>query len=94
MPFKQGDNKPINSGRKKGTLNKRSLEFINALEERGFYFIDEFLTLYEASDDIGKRSMLLRSVDYLYPKLKAIDLYDEEKEQVETIEDVLRRARK
>ena len=66
-------------GRKKGTPNRRSLEFRNLLLGEGVDVVKEFAALYKKqTDDEIKLKMLLCSLDFSFPKLKAIDGIDED----------------
>ncbi|QDK43201.1 hypothetical protein DOM21_17410 [Bacteriovorax stolpii] len=68
-------------GRKKGTPNRRSLEFRNLLLGEGIDIVKEFATLYKKqTDDEIKLKMLLSSLDFSFPKLKSIDDSSDEHE--------------
>jgi hypothetical protein len=74
MGFKVGEKRPDNAGRKKGTPNKKSMTFIDELLKRNFDFMDEFMQVYNASDVEGRRNMLLKTADYIFPKLKSMEI--------------------
>ena len=90
MVFKTGDKKPRNSGRKKGTPNKKSLKLSQELENKGFDLVGEFISIYGQSDVQGKRAMILRALDHVFPRLKALDINEIEKDKPKTIEEIIR----
>lgn len=61
MPFKKGDPKPANSGRRKGQRNKRpSLKALKeAILETGFDTAEEMVELYHRAEDEATKLKIL-----------------------------------
>lgn len=47
MAFKTGQPRPANSGRKKGSPNKKTVEFLTILEEKNFSPGEELIYVYQ-----------------------------------------------
>lgn len=70
--FKKGDKKPPNSGRKKGTPNKSTATFRDALNQHDFDIVKATIELYQEVDtppDIRFKCLyLLAEYSYYKPK--------------------------
>ena len=65
-------------GRKKGTPNKKTLEFEKKLNECGFDAIEEAVCLFRnTEDDSIKANILSNFFKYLYPQRKAVEISGE-----------------
>ena len=65
-------------GRKKGTPNKKTLEFEKKLNECGFDAIGEAVYLFRnTEDDSIKANILSNFFKYLYPQRKAVEISGE-----------------
>ena len=74
-------------GRKKGTPNKKTLEFEAKLNELGFDAITQAVELFKKTEDDGVKANILNNFfKYLYPQRKAIDLDVGAKEDTAPIE--------
>lgn len=74
MPFKKGDAKPENSGRKKGTKNKNNLGVQERLEQKGVNCIDEILEIARTTEDEQIRFQCYKELlKYVYPQRKAVE---------------------
>lgn len=72
MAFKKGDKKPANSGRKKGTPNKKTMLFKDKLGN--FDTIAELVNLFNTTkDEVLKASICKEFLKYEYPQRKAVD---------------------
>ena len=72
-------------GRKKGTPNKKTIEFIEAL--KGFDPVVELTKLYKNTKDDGiKLGVLKEMLKYIYPQRKAVEMSKVETENNEPIE--------
>lgn len=70
-------------GRQKGTTNKRTLEFIEALGS--FDPVKALIDLYKKTEDDGiKLGVLKEMLKYIYPQRKAIEV-TKPKEELPTI---------
>lgn len=67
-------------GRKKGTPNKRSLEFSEALRELAFSPVDELVRQIrgEHVSALDRARLCLEMLPYLFPRRKPIELPKEE----------------
>jgi len=74
MPFKKGEKRPDNAGRKKGTKNKLNLGVEEALQARGIDCVDEMLDIAQNTEkeDI-KLAVYKELLKYVYPQRKAIE---------------------
>lgn len=61
-------------GRKKGTPNKKSLFLSDALNLASFDFIHEFTKLYSEVDANKKAELLMKLMEYCFPKRKSLDI--------------------
>ena len=78
MPFKKGDAKPANSGRKKGTKNKNNLGVQERLEQKGINCIDEILDIARTTEDEQIRFQCYKELlKYVYPQRKAVEFTNE-----------------
>lgn len=71
MPFEPGRAKT--GGRTKGTANRATQALKKALEDANFDVVTEILAIYPELDNGLKTSILKDLMQYLYPKLKAIE---------------------
>lgn len=68
-------NRKKTGGRKKGTPNKKTLEFAAELEKLDFNAVQKAVELYHNTDEDGvKANILTNFFKYLYPQRKAIDV--------------------
>ena len=75
MAFKKGDPKPANSGRKKGTPNKKNLGVQERLEQKGVNCIDEILEIARTTEDEQIRFQCYKELlKYVYPQRKAVEI--------------------
>jgi len=69
--------KPIGSpktgGRRKGTPNRRTLDFQSSLNEQGIDLVAEIRNLLPVLSPDQKASVILDLLAYLYPKRKAVE---------------------
>ncbi len=73
-------------GRKKGTPNKKTLEFIEALGS--FDPVKALIDLYKKTEDDGiKLGALKEMLKYIYPQRKAVDFTLDPKDNRPIIED-------
>ncbi len=73
MPFKKGQKKLPNAGRKKGTPNKKTLNFKEKLGN--FDTVEELKNLFLSTEDENlKYSICKEFMKYEYPQRKAIDI--------------------
>lgn len=71
--FMKGSAKPIGSGRKKGTPNKKTAELKELLGD--FNSVDEMKNLYYSTDDDNlKFSICKEFLKYVYPQRKAVEM--------------------
>ena len=78
MAFKKGDPKPENSGRKKGTKNKKNLGVQERLEQKGINCIDEILEIARTTEDEQIRFQCYKELlKYVYPQRKAVEFTQE-----------------
>lgn len=71
--FQKGGKKPENSGRKKGTPNKRTAEIQERL--KGIDIVGELLEIARTTDkEETKVSVYKELLKYCYPQLKAVDV--------------------
>lgn len=78
MTFKKGDAKPANSGRKKGTPNKKNLGVQERLEQKGVNCIDEILEIARTTEDEQIRFQCYKELlKYVYPQRKAVEFTQE-----------------
>lgn len=61
---------PKTGGRKKGTPNKKSYLLDYHLEENDFDLVKELLTLYPTLENQQKVNLLLKLLEFSYPKRK------------------------
>lgn len=73
MGFKKGHKKLANSGRKKGTPNKKTLNFKEKLGN--FDTVEELKNLFLSTEDENlKYSICKEFLKYEYPQRKAVDI--------------------
>ena len=71
--FKKGQAKPANSGRKKGTPNKRTAEIAERL--KGVDIVGELLEIARTTEkEETKVAVYKELLKYAYPQLKAVEL--------------------
>lgn len=74
MPFKKGEKRPDNAGRKKGTKNKLNLGVEEALQARGIDCVDEMLDIAQNTEkEEIKLAVYKELLKYVYPQRKAIE---------------------
>lgn len=74
MPFKKGEPRPANSGRKKGSINKRTLDDLYAMcEKSGVEPFQVFLDLTKSRDEGIKLNAAKEAAKYLYFQRRAIE---------------------
>lgn len=72
--FKKGREKT--GGRQKGTPNKRTVEFLDALGD--FPTVENMKALYNTTDDDNLKFMILKELaKYQYPQRKAVEMSGE-----------------
>jgi len=64
---------PKTGGRKKGTPNRRTLDFQTCLDDQGIDLIAEIKNLLPVLSPDQKASVILDLLAYLYPKRKAVE---------------------
>jgi hypothetical protein len=75
MPFKKGDPKPKNSGRKKGSMNKRSLEDLYAMcEASGVEPFQVLLDLTKDRDSSIRLGAAKEAAKYIYTQRRATEI--------------------
>ena len=72
-------------GRPKGSVNKVSIQLRDALESRGFIVADKLVELWakETLTDEQRIAILFRILSYTHPRIKELDLNQQECEQGE-----------
>lgn len=71
--FKKGQAKPANSGRKKGTPNKRTVDIMERL--KGVDLVGEMLEIAHTTDkDEIKVTIYKELMKYCYPQRKAVEV--------------------
>lgn len=77
MTFTKGQKKLANSGRKKGTPNKKTLLFVDELGN--FKTVKELIDIFYSTDkDELKVQICFTLLKYQYPQRKAIDINTED----------------
>lgn len=76
MAWPKGVPRPPNSGRKKGTPNKKTELLQQKLERHNYDPIDALVALIPELDPKSKAHVALELMQYVYPKRKAIELND------------------
>lgn len=65
---------PKTGGRKKGTLNKKTMLLSKAFEDEGINVGQELVQLYKTQPSNDKKlEILLKILDYCYPRCKTVD---------------------
>jgi hypothetical protein len=72
--FKPGDPKPVNSGRRPGSVNKKSLLVKDILESHGINLIEQILVRLPELPREVQVDTLLKLAPYCYPKLAQIEV--------------------
>src|SRR2546430_1647734 len=70
---------PKKGGRKKGGPHKRTYDFESALEARGVNLVDALVNTLPELDAFGRANTLLKLMEFVYPKRKAIEHFVENK---------------
>ena len=72
--YKKGQARPNNSGRKKGTPNKKTAELKDILNNHHFEPATKMIELFIATEDDNiKLGILKELMKYIYPQRKAVD---------------------
>jgi hypothetical protein len=79
MGFKPGQQKPVGSGRSKGSKNKRSEHLVDALESLNFNLPERLIHLLPKLSDEKQADVLLEMMSFIFPKRKATDIILTEK---------------
>lgn len=74
MAFQVGNPKPANSGRKKGTLNKKTHLLEEILTAKGVNPVEEILKMIPSLEPKQQVDVHLELMSYLYPRRKAVDV--------------------
>ena len=92
MPkFKTGEKRPENAGRKKGSLNKKTVLLQEILEAASYCPVEEILKIL---NEKNPKKMLMPSdrvrfnlelMSYIYPKRKAIEVRQESSGKIQFI---------
>lgn len=72
--FQPGQKKPLGSGRKSGSGNKRSTHFIETLDTVGLNIPERLFEILPQLSIEKQADILLNLMAYLYPKRKAIEV--------------------
>jgi len=73
MTFKKGDKKPSNSGRKKGTPNKKTKELMEVLGS--FSPAEELIRIYNSTENEELKAGICKDLlKYVYPQRKAVEM--------------------
>lgn len=72
--FKKGDPKPANSGRKKGTPNKRTFDAVAVAEEMGVDPLKVLLSLCTHRDPAIQLGAAKEAAKYLYTQKRAVEV--------------------
>jgi len=71
--FKAGDKKPENSGRKKGTPNKKTKELMEILSS--FNPAEKLIEIYNSTDNLELKAGICKDLlKYVYPQRKAVEM--------------------
>lgn len=73
MPFKVGQKKLPNAGRKKGTPNKRNTLVSEILEAHGINIVDQILVRLKSIPMVDQVKTLTSMLPYVYPKLTNVE---------------------
>lgn len=74
MPFKPGQARHPNAGRKKGSLNRVSVAFRDILDAREFDIVAEAIAIYRSTDQVDEKIRILEMLaGYAFPKPKAVE---------------------
>lgn len=74
MPFKPGDPKPPNSGRKPGSMNKKTKTVEEVLNKLGFDPFDALCEMAKTTHGALKFQVVKEICQYVYPKKKALEI--------------------
>lgn len=77
MPFKKGDPRPANAGRKKGTPHKKSMLVREILDNHGINIVDQILVRLKQVNVEEQLRALVQMLPYCYPKLSAYEVSGE-----------------
>lgn len=74
MSFKKGDPKPINSGRKPGVMNKKSVLIRDILESHGINLVEQIIVRLKDISKEDQVKALVSLLPYVYPKLTCTEI--------------------
>lgn len=78
MPFKPGDPRPENAGRKKGSPNKITKTLESFFDEQGLFLPEKILSeIQEIASPSERMKVWLELLQYIYPKRKALEMSGE-----------------
>ena len=79
MPFKKGDPKPQNAGRKAGTPNKATQDLFAICEKHGVNVFESMVILAVQAEEPKEKFQRLETIaKYLYPQRKAVEVSADE----------------
>lgn len=74
MPFKKGEKRPANAGKKKGSVNKSSLLVREVLDNHGINIVEQILVRLPQINKDKQVQALCALLPYVYPKLTSTDV--------------------
>lgn len=87
---KKGITKPLNSGRKKGSLNKKTVFMTQILEQAGFDFGTELMKALKEASVSEKLAILRELFPYVAPRLNPKDVQEPQPEPTQDTSDILK----
>jgi len=79
MPFKKGEKRLPNAGRKPGTLNRKTQDLFEICEKHNLDVFEGMVILtINEEDTYEKFNRLKELAQYLYPKRKAVEMSNAE----------------
>jgi hypothetical protein len=72
--FQRGQKKPLGSGRKRGTPNKKTQHLSEALDSLGLNVPERLIQLLPQLSSERQVDVLLEILGYLYPRRKALEV--------------------
>lgn len=72
MPFKKGEPRPANAGRKKGTPDKKSLLVREVLENHSINLAEQIVVRLPKLTSLEQVRALIQLLPYVYPKLTSV----------------------
>lgn len=73
MPFKKGDPRPANAGRKRGSTNKKSRFVHDILETHGINLVEQIVVRLAKISTEDQVKALCGLLPYVYPKLTSVE---------------------